>query len=343
MHDLLHRLQVITGMTHDDSAVTLRISNVPDSFEFRCSHTTARPDSSVLPSFVGTAVIDHAVTTGQTECPISLEPFERPYIFEATGRSYSYKSFNDAVHKTLMNGRDLRVEDGKLLMPHQLKRIYLSPNFSLPGWKLTLHSPPIQRVQYCFDVLSTISFKSSEAAPVLPEMTRLLGMPLESGVCGNDAHKEAFEYYGRCRQEELTFLTNGRPDTVRNLTISDIVYPRAHETPSVSFVNVLFKNCVIYINCLCQITFITCRFEGCTVLQGSHDIKRNAFERCEFLACSLTSNKNAPYSVRKMFIELPYGRLDPCKYHSSALAGDAESELMLKATPAEIIREWCGK
>lgn len=242
------------------------------------------------PGFSATNLVrDHALTTGQTECPLTLEPFDDPVIMAHNGRSYSCKAIVAAIATTLLKGMDLRLEDGRVITPLQLRHIKLFTNAGLPS---VSHRYSARKITYTDEDVKLPAYdRLLTVAHDLPELSRLLG------ATSSDWHKEAFAYYARQRPHECTIQPGyAAVDVVRNCTLRDVVYPREHEKPGVTFLNVRFENCVIVDGCLCCISFRMCEFVNCVFLQCNDHIRRDWMHACVLENCVIAQHEKERYA-----------------------------------------------
>ena len=230
----------------------------------------SRRSGGLLPGFVANAPIDWARSSGQTECPLTTEKFEKPHILSVNGRSYSLDAFNEAVAKTLEQGEPLRLEDVTLSVL-DLPDIKLYPNYSLPGWELppTVINFEMSRVKS--EKLRFSDARASEKND--PTIAALFDRPSVLDDNGLVSGKHIYRAY-QARHNTVS-------RTVENLVVSKALFPRGHMKDAPHLRNVLFHTCYMVFDCCCGLKFVGCRFERCVI------VVPNGYFRCSFSLCEL--------------------------------------------------------
>lgn len=231
-------------------------------------------DKGMPPRWLSSVLIDWSRTSGQTDCPLSAEEFVKPHILSSNGRSYSLAAIQDAVAKTLAQGEQLRLEDITLTTP-EVTKIELYPNYSLPGWELlpgVVHFKGTIKPEAWHFAADRAREKND------PEVAALFDRPLvpdSSGLITVDHIVKAYQT-----------RHNTRLSVVENLVVAGAVFPRGHVKEKLSIRNVLFRDCVMILDCWCGLLFVGCRFERCMIISKDSNTDANFHTRvCEFDAC----------------------------------------------------------
>ena len=222
-------------------------------------------------------IIDWARTSGQTECPLSLDAFKQPVLLSVNGRSYSLPAFQYVVDRSLENGAALRLED--ITIPvFELQKLKLYPNYSLPGWKSS--RPPVS-VSWNKIPMSKLTFNMERATACNMPMISMKFAEIPPGGLEADNH-----FDGKYIYEEYQRVNNTIGTSVENLIVERAIFPRASIKNGPLFRNILFRDCVIPVNCWHGIQFFGCRFEQCTFICAPDSKLVTTMYLCETDGCA---------------------------------------------------------
>lgn len=243
--------------------------------------------SGYLPAWVVDDLIDWARTSGQTDCPLTAEAFNKPHVLSCNGRSYSLDAFNEAVKRTLLQGEPLRLED-TTLTALDLGNMKLYPNYSLPGWELLRVA--IEFSEALVDTKKLWFSMDRVRARHNPAIAALFDRPdIEKGDLALVSGMHIIKAY---QTQHNTFGS-----TVANLSVDRAVFPRAHIKVGPHLQNVLFRDCVMKLDCWCGMRAVGCRFENCTFIVNGAEVS-HANLLCEFDSCTFV------YQASERFIPI---------------------------------------
>lgn len=218
--------------------------------EFTEDHDGLR-DAGQRPPPFDTLIIDFARTNGQTECSLSLEPFERPMIL-ANGFSYSEAALKQAVEGTIGKGVPLRLENFDV-SPLAWSWIRVCANMSLPGWipRVEVLRGPFVRPRAA-DFVYNEMLVQSRNVPAMSALFDQAPLPNDKSYL-LDTFRRHHGYTNSWRALE-------------NLTIEHAVFPRARIDYFIVLRNILFRDCVIHAQYLSTVVVAGCRFERCIII-----------------------------------------------------------------------------
>ena len=90
---------------------------------------------------------------------------------------------------------------------------------------------------------------------------------------------------------------------MENLVVEYAVFPRAHIRNSLVMRNVLFRNCIMYNECWCGVSFVGCRFERCVFVSAQLTMRVNA-RLCEMDSCTWMFQA-MPHHLPSGLLEMP--------------------------------------
>jgi hypothetical protein len=231
--------------------------------------------------------IDRSRTSGDTVCPVSLEKYTDPVIFNADYRTYNRAVLLQMIESTLVKGKTLRLMDC-VIDPFQIGYVFAMPNRSLGALETT---PEIPDINFLFH--ASIPYPQ-------PELMRD-----HEGLC--DAWDRGYRIvddpadgkhldYTRALDiyKDVTGDTNVNAygPVVRNAVLQHLVFPRGPSKHKIlTFYNTKFVNCVVVISeHLGVINYVACDFENVEILVLAprkvwvHEI----FTTCSFCKCTMT-------------------------------------------------------
>lgn len=247
--------------------------------------------SRIIEQIQTRSIVDWARTSNQMTCPLSLEDFDKPYILNMNGRTYSKEFITQAIKESLYKDESLRLED-MTLQPSMIERIILLPNLSLQELSLWKNKP--KEITFSAANIQVKDFNEQEARIKningFSEFIRDLP-PIIDGLL--DAEK-LYNYYADARGIAQITKTIGNRDIyttvdkcIENLVIQNIKFPSSHPKGGLIFNNILFEKCQIIMKCWCGLRVKSSKFVDCTIDLKKFSGRPIVLKRTKLVNCKI--------------------------------------------------------
>jgi hypothetical protein len=237
--------------------------------------------------------VDWAATSGQTDCVLTMQPYEQPYRLALNGKTYSKQAFDVLVASVVNNAKPTTLDDGTLIRPADISNLTLHPNLSF--WD-EVDIPEEAMHRYEGDKFSVAPFDYRKALRNnIPDLFSLMNHEI-SGDGRSWNAQPLYQKYTKARGMAAEEKPN--PVMLEDLVVSGTTFYVYHrKQPSLQLKNMLFEDCQItgypdgkQQGCACCLRISSSRFRNCTIdlqnIERSPLMEATVFEDCTFLTDS---------------------------------------------------------